>query len=147
MLIMLNVLEQIEDDVRALKNLFKLLKPGGILVAKVPAGSRLYDSYDEDLCHFRRHSASELKRKLNEIGFIVYMTSHLGFVLCPAFALFKLLNKRLSFKRKKIPVRDHALITSCSMLVNWVMKIELTYLSTFHSSFGIRTRAVAIRPK
>jgi SAM-dependent methyltransferase len=146
-LVMLNVLEHIEDDVTALKNVFKLLKPGGALVIEVPAGPRLYDSYDAELCHFRRYSASELKRKLNDAGFNVCRKSHLGFVLYPAFAAVKLLNKWLPSRRKKTLVRDQAVSTSSSALVNWAMKFESTYLSTFHLPFGIRTLAVAIRPK
>ena len=146
-LVMLNVLEHIEDDVTALKNAFKLLKPGGALVIEVPAGPRLYDSYDAELCHFRRYSASELKRKLYDAGFNVCRKSHLGFVLYPAFAAVKLLNKWLPSRRKKTLVRDQAASTSSSALVNWAMKFESAYLSTFHLPFGIRTLAVAIRPK
>jgi SAM-dependent methyltransferase len=146
-LVMLNVLEHIEDDVTALKNAFKLLKPGGALVIEVPAGPRLYDSYDAELCHFRRYSVSELKRKLNDAGFNVCRKSHLGFVLYPAFAAVKLLNKWLPSRRKKTLVRDQAASTSSSALVNLAMKFESNYLSTFHLPVGIRALAVAIRPK
>src|SRR5262249_15137723 len=44
--IALNVLEHIEDDEAALRNMGLLLAPRGTLVIEVPAGPRLYDAYD-----------------------------------------------------------------------------------------------------
>ncbi len=146
-LVMLNVLEHIEDDVGALKNALKLLKPGGSLVIEVPAGPYLYDAYDAELHHFRRYSATELKRKLNEAGFRVVRQSHLGFVLYPAFVAVKLLNKWLPSRRKTTVVRDQAASTSGSLLVRLAMKVESNYLANFRLPFGIRALAVARRPE
>lgn len=144
-LVMLNVLEHIEDDVGALKNAFKLLKPGGSLVIEVPAGPHLYDAYDAELHHFRRYSATELKRKLNEAGFRVVRQSHLGFLLYPAFVAVKLLNKWLPSRRKKTVVRDQAASTSGSLLVRLAMEVESNSLANFRLPFGIRALAVARR--
>ena len=142
-LIMINVLEHIEDDVRALQNAFKLLKPGGILVIEVPAGPLLYDAYDKELCHFRRYSSSELKSKLNKVGFEICRKSHLGFVLYPAFAAVKLFNKyRLSQKRVAV-VRDQAVSTSGSFLVKAAMRLETKYLSSLQLPVGIRVLMTA----
>lgn len=146
-LVMLNVLEHIEDDVGALKNAFKLLKPGGSLVIEVPAGQHLYDAYDAELHHFRRYSAAELNYKLNEAGFRVVRQSHLGFLLYPAFVAVKLLNKWLPSRRRRTVVRAQAASTSDSLLVKLAMKVESNFLSSFSLPFGIRALAVARRPK
>ena len=145
-LIMLNVLEHIEDDVRALNNALKLLKPGGYLIIEVPSGPHLYDSYDAELHHFRRYSASELKRKLNLVGFKVLRQSHLGFILYPAFVSVKLLNKCLTSKRKKV-VREQVASTSTSLLVRVAMEFESNYLNNLKLPIGIRALAVARRPE
>lgn len=146
-LVMLNVLEHIEDDVRALENAYKLLKPGGSLVIEVPAGPRLYDNYDAELHHFRRYSASELKQKMINAGFNVVRQSHLGFLLYPAFVAVKLINKWLPTRRKTTVVRDQAGKTSSSMLVKLAMALETNYLAKLHLPFGIRVLAVARRPE
>jgi trans-aconitate methyltransferase len=146
-LIMLNVLEHIEDDVGALKNALKLLRPGGALVIEVPAGPHLYDTYDAELQHFRRYSATELNRKLHDAGFKVVRQSHLGFLLYPAFVAVKLLNKWLPSRRKTMVVRDQAASTSGSILVRWAMKVESNYLAKLRLPFGIRALAVAHRPE
>ena len=146
-LVMLNVLEHIEDDIGALRKALGLLKPGGALIIEVPASPYLYDAYDAELHHFRRYSVSELQRKLSEAGFNVCRKSHLGFVLFPAFAAVKLLNKWLPSRRKKTVVRDQASSSSNSGLVKLAMEFESNYLSTFHLPFGIRVLAVARRPE
>ena len=142
-LVMLNVLEHIEDDVLALKNAYKLLKPGGSLVIEVPAGQYLYDSYDEQLHHFRRYSASELRSKLVHAGFTVTRRSHLGFLLFPAFAVVKLLNKIRG--RSKTIVQDQAANTSSSALVAIAMKLEAKLLKLFSLPYGIRVLMTAKR--
>jgi SAM-dependent methyltransferase len=146
-LIMLNVLEHIEDDVGALKNAWRLLKPGGSLVIEVPAGPHLYDAYDAELHHFRRYSRSELNRKLSAAGFRVHRKSHLGFFLYPAFFVVKWLNKLMSVKKQRPVVRDQAASTSGNILVNLGMKFESNYLANCELPFGIRALAVARRPK
>jgi SAM-dependent methyltransferase len=142
-LVMLNVLEHIEDDVGALQKAFNLLKPGGALIIEVPAGPNLYDTYDAQLHHFRRYAASELQGKLTEVGFNVSRKSHLGFVLFPAFAAVKLLNKWSSSRKNKAIVREQAASTSGNGLVKLAMEFELKYLSGLCLPFGIRVLAVA----
>lgn len=145
-LIMLNVLEHIEDDVMALQKAFNLLKPGGVLIIEVPAGPSLYDAYDAELHHFRRYSASELQAKLTQAGFKVSRRSHLGFVLFPAFAAVKMLNKWLPTRKNKTVVRDQAASTSSSGLVKSAMEFESRYLASFQLPFGIRVLMNAQRP-
>lgn len=57
----LNVVEHIEDDVQAIANAKKLLKPGGRLVILVPAGQWLYNQFDKSLEHFRRYNTAMLE--------------------------------------------------------------------------------------
>jgi ubiquinone/menaquinone biosynthesis C-methylase UbiE len=50
----LNVLEHIEDDFKALNEIRRILRPGGIAHIEVPADPSSFDLYDEVLMHFRR---------------------------------------------------------------------------------------------
>ena len=54
----MNVVEHIEDDHLAMKNLVSLLKSGGKVLILVPAGPSLYNDIDKGLFHFRRYTDS-----------------------------------------------------------------------------------------
>jgi len=91
--VILNVLEHIERDDLALQNIFRILKPGGVMIAEVPAGPALYDVYDRMLMHFRRYDMAGLERLTRAAGFATLEKSHLGFLLYPAFWLTKKLSR------------------------------------------------------
>jgi SAM-dependent methyltransferase len=67
--VMLNVLEHIEDDARALASIHRLLAPDGRLVLLVPAEHYLYGTLDRALGHFRRYEPAELRTLLLDSGY------------------------------------------------------------------------------
>ncbi len=67
----LNVLEHIEDDVEAMRNLLKQTRPGGNMVALVPAYPRLLNRMDRAIGHYRRYAKGEFVRRLEEAGWRV----------------------------------------------------------------------------
>lgn len=64
----LNVLEHIENDVSALMNCRRCLKPGGNLVVLVPAMPFVYGEMDMAMGHFRRYTRRSLKRAFLNAG-------------------------------------------------------------------------------
>lgn len=71
-----NVLEHIEQDQIALKNIFDLLEPKGRLLLFVPSHSWLYGSLDRHLGHWRRYGRKELIHKLESAGFKVVLLEY-----------------------------------------------------------------------
>ncbi len=92
-IICLNVLEHIEDDHNALKQIHRLLKPNGFAIIEVPSGKCLYDKIDEALQHFRRYGLRNLVTTLSNCGFAIPFRSHLGFFAYLPFAFIKIMNK------------------------------------------------------
>jgi len=68
-IICFNVLEHIDKDEEALKNIFDLLEPGGRLLLFTPSHGWLYGSLDRNLGHQRRYEREDLKKKLSRAGF------------------------------------------------------------------------------
>lgn len=137
--VMLNVLEHIEDDISALAQVHRILKPGGIAVIEVPAGPHLYDAYDKALNHFRRYKISEVTAKLQSAGFSVERQSHLGFFLYPAFAMVKRRNQRQ--KSQEDPnalVKAQASDTSSSGLLKLAVAMEQALGNWFSYPMGVR---------
>jgi SAM-dependent methyltransferase len=69
--ICLNVLEHIEDDLAALRNIRSMLDDGGCAIILVPCGQSIYNSLDEELGHFRRYSEDQLRERMTAAGFDV----------------------------------------------------------------------------
>src|ERR1039457_6357501 len=67
----LDVLEHVDDDLRALSEIWRVTKPGGLLVITVPAYGFLWSEHDEALHHRRRYTAHALRNKLTNAGFEV----------------------------------------------------------------------------
>lgn len=79
-----DVLEHIEDDRRAANKLAQLVAPGGLLVVTVPAMPFLFGFHDEKLGHFRRYSASQLRRLMAGTGSVrLEKLRYFGFSLIP----------------------------------------------------------------
>lgn len=76
-----DVLEHIADDAAALAEWHSLLKPGGTLIAFVPAFMFLWSAHDDGAQHFRRYTLRELKSKLAAAQFRVAFASYWNFFL------------------------------------------------------------------
>ncbi len=64
-----NVLEHVEEDIAALKNIHKILKIGGRFVILVPAHKFLFNPIDEAYGHFRRYTKTEILEKAEQARF------------------------------------------------------------------------------
>jgi SAM-dependent methyltransferase len=93
----LNVLEHIEDDILALRNMYEVLVKNGQLILIVPAHPFLFGTMDQAIGHYRRYTAHDLKRKLIEVGFDVCAQKYIN----PIGAVGWYLNGR--FLRRKVP--------------------------------------------
>ncbi len=69
--ICVNVLEHVEGEAQALRNLRTTLAPGGRVILLVPQGPGLYGSLDEVLGHVKRYTRAELRDALEKQGFQV----------------------------------------------------------------------------
>jgi len=67
----LNVIEHVEDDLQALRNIRDSLEEGGRAIILVPCGPGLYGALDEVLGHFRRYTNERLVSVAEEAGFHV----------------------------------------------------------------------------
>lgn len=143
--ILLNVLEHIEDDVSALYQIHRILKPKGYVILEVPACAKLYDAYDSALKHYRRYGIKELMGKVERGGFYIERKSHLGFFSFPAFTIIKLFNQ-LKYQNPESftsVVNDKATKTSTNRLFDLSLRLERILSQWIHYPFGIRCLLVA----
>jgi SAM-dependent methyltransferase len=75
----LNVVEHINDDNLAIKNCYKLLKSGGVIITLVPAYRWLYNSFDKTLEHYRRYNRKSLTRLIKKNNFKIFICRYFNF--------------------------------------------------------------------
>jgi SAM-dependent methyltransferase len=102
----LNVVEHIEDDLRALRNIHAALVEGGRAIILVPEGQSIYCSLDEELGHFRRYSVDQLRGRMLEAGFKVEAMLHFNRVSRPGWWLNGKILKRRSISRGQLKSFD-----------------------------------------
>jgi hypothetical protein len=84
----LDAFEHFDDDVGAMKETYRVLRPGGVLVATVPAFMSLWSPHDDAYHHRRRYRRPQFRARLREAGFHVERVSYSTMTLFPAvFAL------------------------------------------------------------
>ena len=137
--IALNVLEHIDEDLQAMKQISEVLNEKGIFVFEIPAFQFLYDSYDEELHHFRRYSKSEVIEKMQNAGFRVEIINYMGFTLFFPFMLVKLKNKFIKAKN----ILEKNVQNSNNNFVHSLLELERKYLLNYELPFGIRIYGVA----
>jgi SAM-dependent methyltransferase len=95
-----DVLEQlsVEDGAHAIREMHRVLKPGGNLFIRVPAFEWMRSSHDADLNTVHRYSRPELVQMLRRVGFEIRLASYANTLLFPVVVLRRSL-KRLGVGR------------------------------------------------
>ncbi len=124
----LDVLEHLDDDLGALKEMHRVLAPGGYLLLTVPALKILWSEHDEALEHRRRYSPSELRRKVVGAGFEVSKLTYAITFLFPPILLFRLLQRLAGRRRRRaktahiiFPWPINAAFTATLFLEAWLL--------------------------
>lgn len=89
LLLALDVIEHVDDDVHALTECRRILRPGGLLIATVPAFMWLWSPWDEALGHRRRYTASSLADSIHSAGLSVKKLTYVFFFVFPLAVLVR----------------------------------------------------------
>jgi hypothetical protein len=65
----MDVIEHIDDDVAAARQLLSLTHPGGLVILSVPALPELFSEFDRIQSHRRRYTPDQLAKVLELAGF------------------------------------------------------------------------------
>lgn len=105
LVVMTDVLEHLDRDQESLAVLRQRLKPGGWLLATVPAFPFLWSAHDTAHRHRRRYVASDFRALFERAGYAVAYLNYYNFLLFPAIATVRLLGRL----RKSSPRHEHDL--------------------------------------
>jgi SAM-dependent methyltransferase len=86
----------VTDDRAAVRELARALKPGGLLLVRVPALKMLWGAHDEAVHSRHRYTRGEVEALLEDAGLDVVRASYANFFLFPLLALRRSLDRLLN---------------------------------------------------
>jgi SAM-dependent methyltransferase len=89
----LDVIEHLQDDIGALRELRRVTKPGGALLVTVPAYQWLWSGHDEINHHHRRYNRPTLLAAAESAGWHVESSAHFNSLLLPIAILLRALER------------------------------------------------------
>ncbi len=141
----MDMLEHTDDDLPALTELRRVLRPGGLLLVTVPAYGFLWSEHDEALKHRRRYTAHELRNKMTLTDFQIERTSY--FITSLFFPILAMRVHQGLFKKSTHPQ------TSVRLLPKWLnstlvglLGMERRLFRSMNLPFGVSIVALA-RPR
>ena len=145
-----DVLEHLDDDVGALREVRRVLAAGGWLALSVPAYPGLFSNNDRVVGHRRRYTRASLAAALAAAGFELVRNTHANVLLAPLIVPVVLLRKALEatplVARESrhtnlswpLPAFVHGILTR-------VFACELALTGRFDAPFGHSIAAIARR--
>jgi SAM-dependent methyltransferase len=130
----LDVIEHLDDDVKGLSEIRRVLKPGAPAVIYVPAFQALWGPNDDQSGHKRRYRLPQLQAAAERAGLKVERISYSNFAMfLPIWLGRKLLNLlgRTEASENRI---NHPLI---NQLLAWLFSSEANWLRKHRLPFGV----------
>jgi len=146
----LDILEHLEHPDKAVKELHRILKPGGMLICTVPAWQFLWSEHDVALGHHRRYRKKAFKNMLEEGGFHVPRISYYNFFLFPPIASVRVAQRLIGSGKTK---QDEAASSDVKVmpgainsLLETILGGERHLLRHMNLPFGVSLIATGQRP-
>lgn len=116
-----DMLEHIDEDEVVLLQLWRALKPGGVLILTVPQHQWLWSQRDEYACHVRRYRTVDLICKLEHAGFKILRATSFVSLLLPAMLFSRMKHKTV---KEYDPLEEFFIPRWLNMIFYWLMTLE-----------------------
>lgn len=136
----LDLLEHLENPEEAIKEMGRILKQGGLLIATVPAHQFLWSYHDVSLHHKKRYNKESLI-DLFKVNFFIELISWIHALILPPVIIIRLRNKLMGLDSSS-DVKQNGKIVN--LIMKFLYVFELGFFNIFnYLPFGLSLIIVA----
>ncbi|MDT4954117.1 MAG: hypothetical protein QOJ02_2255 [Acidobacteriota bacterium] len=136
----LDVVEHLDDDVAGLKEMWRVLKPGGRALLFVPAFMFLWGVQDDVSHHRRRYTLPGLRKVVREAGFEVERATYANITFFAPILLGRAVMKVTGLR----PASENNInVSALNGVLGRVLGAESSFLRRMNFPFGVSALCVA----
>lgn len=140
----LDVVEHMDDDLAGLKEMRRVLRPGGHVLLFVPAFMFLWGLQDDVSHHRRRYRLPQLARVLEEAGFEIERTTYANITF---FLPILLMRKFMRLTDMKAESENNINVSALNGILGRLFGAESWILQRTNLPFGVSGLCVAKNPR
>ena len=136
----LDVVEHIDDDLAGLREMRRVLRPGGHVLLFVPTFMFLWGLQDDVSNHRRRYRLSELRKVLERAGFEVERSTYANIMFFTPILVIRQLMRLTGLKAE---TENNINVPALNGVFGWLLGSESTILRYTNLPFGVSGLCVA----
>ena len=137
-----DIIEHVEDDLRALREINRVLTPGGKAIITVPAFQSLWGLQDDVSHHKRRYKMNHLTDRLNQAGMMYQEIFYFNYLLfLPIWAMRNLIR----LFRIKLKSENQVNTVMLNRLLTYIFMFDVWTAQRIHFPFGVSIAVIATK--
>ncbi|MEK7432418.1 MAG: methyltransferase domain-containing protein [Cyanobacteriota bacterium] len=136
-----DVIEHVEDDIKAIKELNRVCKNNSLIFITVPTFMILWSEHDDVNHHYRRYLMKQVLSLFTQIEGAIVKKSYFNTFLFPPILIFRLLSKIIPKKLIRSGAGSDFTVIKNESIVNkilfFIFNLERKFLNIFSFPFGV----------